>query len=87
MVLSVLTAAAATQSVVQGGVLLFVFGIGRVLPLLGAGLSAGLLRRLQAGSRFAPYLEKACGLAFVALGLYYWYLTWPVGEWLLVSAL
>lgn len=78
VVLSVLTAAAATQSVAHGGLLLLVFGLGRTLPLFFAGLSAALVRRIEALSSYVPYLEKVFGVLFVGLGGYYLSEFWAV---------
>jgi cytochrome c-type biogenesis protein len=75
-VLSVLTAAAATQSIVYGGILLLVFGLGRVIPLFFAALSAELVKRIEAVSRYIPRLEKAFGVVFVLLGIYYLSQAW-----------
>jgi cytochrome c biogenesis protein CcdA len=75
-VLSVLTAAAATQSIVHGGVLLLVFGLGRILPLFLAALSSTLVKRIEAVSRHIPGLEKTFGGVFVLLGIYYLFQAW-----------
>ncbi len=74
--LSVLTAAAATQSIGYGGGLLFVFGLGRVLPLFFAGLFAALVKHIEVVSRYMPMLEKVFGVMFLGLGGYYLYQAW-----------
>ena len=76
MVLSVLTAAAATQDVAQGALLLFVFGLGRTLPLFLAGLSAAFVQRIEAVAPYVPVFEKVFGVLFLGLGSYYLYLAW-----------
>ena len=78
--LSVLTAAAATQSVVYGGVLLLAFGLGRALPLFFAGLSAALVKRIEVVSRYMPMLEKVFGVMFLGLGGYYLYQAWVFAQ-------
>lgn len=76
MVLSVLTAAAATQDVAQGGLLLVVFGLGRTLPLFFAGLSAQVVRGIEAVAPYVPVFEKVFGMLFLGLGVYYVYQAW-----------
>ena len=78
MVLSVLTAVAATQKVAQGMLLLFVFGLGRTLPLFLAGLSAAFVRRIEAVAPHVSVFEKACGVLFLGLGSYYLYQVWTL---------
>lgn len=78
MVLSVLTATAATQSVVYGGLLLLVFGLGRTVPLFVAGFSAVLLQRLEALAQYSIVFEKTFGVIFLGLGGYYLFQFWPV---------
>ena len=74
--LSVLTAAAATQNVVKGSLLLLVFGLGRVVPLFFVGLSTTLAARLEPVARRMALFERAFGVVFVALGGYYLYQAW-----------
>ena len=71
--LSVMTAAAATGSIWYGGLLLLVFGLGRALPLLVAGLSAEFVKRIEAVSNYMPYLERVFGVVLLGLGGYYLY--------------
>ena len=71
-----LAAAAATQNAAQGGLLLGVFGLGRVLPLFFAGLSVQFVRRIEAVAPYVPVLEKVFGVFFLGLGSYYLYQAW-----------
>lgn len=71
--LTVLTAAAATQQIWYGGLLMFFFGLARAVPLLLAGLLTGVVTRLQFFTRYSKMVERAFGLMFVALGGYYLY--------------
>ena len=71
-----MTAAAATGSIWYGGLLLLIFGLGRALPLLVAGLSAEFVKRIKAVSPYVPYLEKVFGVVFLGLGGYYLYKAW-----------
>ena len=71
-----MTAAAATGSIWYGGVLLLVFGLGRALPLLIAGLSADFVKRIEVVATYMPYLERVFGVVFLGLGGYYMYMAW-----------
>ena len=71
-----MTAAAATGSIWYGGVLLLVFGLGRALPLLIAGLSTDLVKRIEVLATYMPYLERVFGGVFLGLGGYYMYKAW-----------
>lgn len=75
IVLSVTTAAAGTGRIWYGGLLLLVFGLGRALPLLIAGLSADFVKRIEVvASYMMPYLERVFGFVFLGLGGYYLYI-------------
>ncbi len=54
LVLSMMTAAAATGSIWYGGLLLLVFGLGRALPLLIAGLSGDFVKRIEVVASYMP---------------------------------
>ncbi len=72
---SVLSFAAYQQSLVYGGLLLFVYGIGNGLPLVLVGTSAGgALQRFE-GTRFASWIDSIVGGLLILLGFY---LLWRV---------
>jgi len=68
--LVVLSASAAVGSPYYGALLLFVFGIGRTLPVLLGACSMGYLESLKSLSRWHYYFEKTGGIAFIIMGLY-----------------
>lgn len=69
--LTILTAAAATQQVWYGGLLLLFFGLGRGLPLLLVGQFSGFLAKAGFITRHNAQLQKVSGLVFIGLsGLY-----------------
>ena len=65
MVLPMLGAAALTGSWWFGAALMFVFGLGRGLPLLLVGTGAGVVGRLQRVTRWLPRLERAGGVVLL----------------------
>jgi cytochrome c-type biogenesis protein len=73
MVLPVLGAAAATGSPWLGGLLLFLFGLARGLPLLGVGAAAGTALRMPRLTPWIPAIERAAGVLLVAAALYFLY--------------
>ena len=69
--LTMLTAAAATQQVWYGGLLLLFFGLGRGLPLFFVGQFSGFLAKAGFMTRHNIKLQKASGLVFIGMsGLY-----------------
>ena len=69
--LTMLTAAAATQQVWYGGLLLLFFGLGRGLPLFLVGQFSGFLAKAGFMTRHNIKLQKASGLVFIGMsGLY-----------------
>jgi len=70
VLLVVLSASAAVGSAPYGALLLFVFGIGRTLPVLIGACSMGYLESLKSLSRWHYYFEKTGGIALIIMGLY-----------------
>ena len=71
MVLPVLGAAAATGSPWLGGLLLFVFGIARGLPLLLIGVAAQAAKRVPRFTLWVPMIERAGGVLLLIAALYF----------------
>ena len=69
--LLLLTVAAAQAHVEYGLLLALAFGIGRGLPFLVVGLSAGLLMRFAALSRWRRPLQIVSGCALLTVAVYY----------------
>lgn len=72
---SVLTFAAYQQSLVYGGLLLFVYGIGSGLPLLLLGTTAGVVVKRLDCSRYGSWIDQIVGGVLILLGFY---LLWRV---------
>lgn len=62
--------AAVGGSAVKGGSLLFVYGLGKGVPLLALGLASGSLSLMRGLSRAAGVLERAGGVALIVLAGY-----------------
>ena len=71
--LTMLTAAAATQQIWYGGLLLLFFGLGRGLPLLLVGQFTGFLAKAGFMTRYNTMLQKASGSVFIGLSGFYLY--------------
>ena len=54
-----------------GAALLFVYALGRGVPVVLAGTFAGVVKRLRALGRWAPTIEKASGIVVLGVGLYF----------------
>lgn len=73
MVLPVLGAAAATGSPWLGGVLLFVFGLARGLPLLLVGAATQAVKRAPRFTPWVPMIERAGGILLLVAALFFLY--------------
>jgi len=67
---AILTYVMAKGAVVYGALLLFVYALGRGVPIVLAGTFAGVLKGLGVFGRWAPTLEKVSGVIIIAVGLY-----------------
>ena len=73
ILLTILTIAAATGKIWYSAVLMLFFSLGRGLPLLVAGVSVNLFKRMEVFQKYVPAFEKAGGVMLIAAGLYYLY--------------
>ncbi|HJU19257.1 MAG TPA: cytochrome c biogenesis protein CcdA [Stellaceae bacterium] len=73
MTLPILGAAASTGTPWLGGVLLFVFGLARGVPLLVVGGAADMARRVPRVTLWVPAIERAGGVLFLIAALYFLY--------------
>jgi cytochrome c-type biogenesis protein len=62
---------AQSQSIVYGAVLLFIYAIGRGVPIILAGTFTGVLKSLRSFGKWMDYLEKASGVIIILVGLYF----------------
>lgn len=68
---TVLAYSAAKGSPVVGFFLLFVFALGRSIPLLLAGTFTGFIKNLAFMQRWGDMIQKISGLVLIGLGLYF----------------
>ena len=67
---AIATIAAVRGSAVQGAALLFVYGLGKGVPLLALGLASGSLTKIPSLSRATGVLTKAGGVALLGVAGY-----------------
>ncbi|SFQ99469.1 cytochrome c biogenesis CcdA family protein [Desulfoscipio geothermicus] len=72
---TVLAYAATKGNVFNGFILLFVYAIGRSIPLLAAGTFTSVLKNASKFARVSEVIQKISGLALVGLGFYLLYST------------
>ncbi len=68
---AILTYVMAKGALAYGATLLFVYALGRGVPVVLAGTFAGALKGLQNIGRWSELIEKASGLIIIAVGLYF----------------
>jgi cytochrome c-type biogenesis protein len=73
--LSVLAYSTIKGSVFFGMLLMFVFAIGRSVPILLVGTFTGLLKNLKVISRYQAVIERVAGAILIALSLYFIWLS------------
>jgi cytochrome c-type biogenesis protein len=68
---AILTYVMAEGALAYGATLLFVYALGRGVPVVLAGTFTGALKSLQSLERWSPVIEKASGLIVLAVGFYF----------------
>ena len=68
---AILTYVMAKGALVYGAGLLFVYALGRGVPIVLAGTFTGILKRLRTFGRWNDALEKVAGVVVIAVGLYF----------------
>lgn len=58
-------------ALVYGAALLFVYALGRGVPIVLAGTFTGALKQLQSLGRWAPIIERVSGAIIIGVGLYF----------------
>jgi cytochrome c-type biogenesis protein len=58
-------------ALVYGATLLFVYALGRGVPILLAGTFTGALKQMQLLGRWSDWMEKASGVILLGVGLYF----------------
>ncbi len=62
---------AQSQSVFYGAVLLFIYALGRGVPIILAGTFTGVLKSLRSFGKWMDYMEKASGVIIILVGFYF----------------
>lgn len=68
---AILTYVMAEGALAYGATLLFVYALGRGVPVVLAGTFTGALKSLQSLGRWSPVIEKASGVIVLAVGFYF----------------
>lgn len=68
---AILTYVMAEGALAYGATLLFVYALGRGVPVVLAGTFTGALKNLQNLGRWSEWIEKASGVVIIAVGLYF----------------
>jgi cytochrome c-type biogenesis protein len=61
----------AKGALAYGAALLFVYALGRGVPVVAAGTFTGALKQMQKAGRWSDVLEKASGIVILGVGLYF----------------
>lgn len=68
---AILTYVMAEGALIYGASLLFIYALGRGVPVVLAGTFTGALKSLQSMERWSPIIEKASGVIVLAVGFYF----------------
>lgn len=69
--IAVLLFLAAKGSLVLGALLMFIYAIGRSIPILLAGTFTGFLKGIKKFDKFQVVIEKVGGVVMIAIGIYF----------------
>ncbi len=59
------------ESIIYGAVLLFIYALGRGVPIVLAGTFAGALKRIRSLGKWSGVLERASGVIIILVGFYF----------------
>jgi len=59
------------RAIAYGAALLFIYAIGRGIPVVLAGTFTGTLKKMQGIGQWSGAIEKASGVLTIAVGLYF----------------
>lgn len=68
---AILTYVMAEGAISYGASLLFIYALGRGVPVVLAGTFTGALKSMQAFGKWSPIIEKASGVIVLAVGFYF----------------
>jgi len=73
---SVLAYSSIKGSIFYGMIMMFVYGIGRSIPLLVVGTFTGLLKNVRTLSKYQNIIEKVAGIILILLAAYFIWQAW-----------
>jgi len=59
------------SSLVYGAALLFIYSLGRGVPIVLAGTFTGVLKNIRSTGKWSVYMEKAAGIIILVVGFYF----------------
>jgi cytochrome c-type biogenesis protein len=68
---AILTYVMAKGAIVYGAALLFVYALGRGVPVVLAGTFTGVLKSFQKMGRWSDVIEKVSGVIVIGVGFYF----------------
>ena len=71
VLVTILTVVMAKGAVVYGATLLFIYALGRGVPIIVAGTFAGVVKALPAFERWGERMQQASGVVVIGVGLYF----------------
>ena len=71
VLVAILTYVMAKGAIIYGAALLFVYALGRGVPVVLAGTFTGVLKNFQKMGRWSGVIEKASGVIVIGVGLYF----------------
>lgn len=74
ILLVILSLAMASGQWLYGATLLFVFALGRGIPIILVGTFTGLITRMESFARWNNIMEKAAGIIIIVMGSYFAYI-------------
>ncbi len=74
ILLVILSLAMASGQWLYGATLLFIYALGRGIPIIIVGTFTGLVTRMETFAKWSAALEKAAGIIIIAVGVYYAYI-------------
>jgi len=74
VLVAIVAIAAKTGNLTYGATLLFVYGLGRGVPIVLVGTFTSVVKALPALERWTNWMEKGAGVIIIAIGLYFLWL-------------
>ena len=71
ILLAILSLALASGKWLYGAILLFVYALGRGVPLVAVGTFTGLITRMELFARWSTVLDKVAGVMLIVVGAYF----------------